>query len=105
MKIIFEIKDILGRKIILNSETLEHILEKPEMSNQEERIKETLLKPEIIKRSNYIPSVLLYYRLYGQTPVTRKYLLVAVQITNSIGYVKTAFYTDRIKKGETAWEK
>ncbi|MBI5253537.1 MAG: hypothetical protein HY930_03955 [Euryarchaeota archaeon] len=74
------------------------------MLNQEERIKETLTQPRIIKRSNYIETVLLYYRLYGQTPVTRKYLLV-VQITNSIGYVKTAFYTDRIKKGETIWEK
>ncbi|MFH1774373.1 MAG: hypothetical protein ABH874_05390 [Methanobacteriota archaeon] len=31
MKIIFELEDVLGRKIILTGETLEHILEKPEM--------------------------------------------------------------------------
>lgn len=105
MNVIFELENILGRKIILTGETLEHILEKPEMLNQEERIKETLLQPRIIKRSNYIWTVLLYYRLYSQTPVTRKYLLVVVQITNSVGYVKTAFYTDRIKKGETVWKK
>ncbi len=105
MKIIFELEDILGRKIILTSGILKHILEKPEMLKQEERIKETLSLPRIIKRSNYIETVLLYYRLYSQTPVTRKYLLVVVQITNSVGYVKTAFYTDRIKKGETIWEK
>lgn len=105
MKIIFKFEDILGRKIILTGKTFGHISEKPEMLEQEERIKETLLQPRIIKRSNYIETVLLYYRLYGQTPVTRKYLLVVVQITNSVGYVKTAFYTDRIKKGETIWEK
>jgi len=75
------------------------------MSNQEERIKKTLENPEIIKRSNYVPTVLLYYRIHDQTPVTRKYLLVVVQISNNVGYVKTAFYTDRIKKGETIWEK
>ncbi len=71
MKIIFEIEDVLRRKILLTDETLEHILEKPEMSNHEERIKETLIKPEMVKRSNYVPTVLLYYRLYTQTPVTR----------------------------------
>lgn len=105
MKIIFEIEDVLRRKIILTNDAFQHVLEKPEMSDQEERIKETLAKPEIIFRSNYIHNVLLYYRLYDQTPVTRKYLSIVVQITDRVGHVKTAFYTDRIKKGEKLWGK
>ena len=105
MKIIFEVEDVLKRKILLTEESAKHILEKPAMLNQESRIKETLINPEIIKRSDYIPTVFLYYRFYAKSPVTQKYLLVVVQITNSIGYVKTSFYTDRLKKGETAWER
>lgn len=74
MKIIFEVEDVLKRKILLTEESLKHILEKPAMLNQEDRIKETLINPEIIKRSNYIPTVFLYYRFYVKSPVTQKYL-------------------------------
>ncbi len=75
------------------------------MQDQLERIKETLTDSDIIKESSHDSSVRLYYRFYKTTPVTEKYLLVAVKLLDDKGFIITAFYTDRIKKGTTIWEK
>ncbi len=104
-KYIFKIRDVLGNSLSQRGDRHRHILERPEMLNQEERIKETLKDPDIIKESNHAEDVLLYYRLYETTPVTRKYMLVVAKIDNSKGFVITAFYTDKIKKGATRWER
>lgn len=74
------------------------------MRNQLSKIKVTLKSPNTVKYSEHDRAVLLFYRLYEKTPVGKKYLLVAVKLTNSEGFVITAFFTDRIKKGETLWE-
>ncbi|MEW6214598.1 MAG: hypothetical protein AB1478_05250 [Nitrospirota bacterium] len=73
-------KDYLGRNIRLTDNRLEHILTRSEMAKQEEKIRETLLTPDKIKKSKYRSRVLLYYKLYEKTPVTKKYLLVAVKV-------------------------
>ena len=75
------------------------------MQSQEARIAETLGEPDMVKKSLYDVQVNLYYRKYETSPVTSKYLLVIVKIDNSTGFVLTAFYTDKIKQGETVWEK
>lgn len=98
-------KDCLERKIRLTDNRLEHILTRHEMAEQEEKIRETLLRPDKIKKSKHDPNVLLYYKLYEQTPVTKKYLLIAVKIEDGEGFVLTSFFTDKIKVGETLWEK
>ena len=98
-------KDYLKRNIRLTTNRWEHILTRAEMSEQEEKIKETLLIPDKIKKSKHDPEVLLYYKLYDKTPVTKKYLLVAVKVENGEGFILTAFFTDKIKAGETEWEK
>lgn len=98
-------KDYSGRNIRLTANRLEHILTRLEMAGQEEKIRETLLTPDKIKKSNYDPDVLLYYKLYEQTPVTKKYLLVAVKVDNGEGFILTSFFTDKIKAGESLWEK
>ena len=103
--VIFTLRDILNREIRLTKNRYEHILERAEMHNQEERIKETLKSPDIIKLSNHADDVLLYYKLYETSPVTRKYLVVIVKILNGDGFIITAFYTDRIKKGVAKWKK
>jgi len=38
---------------------------------------------------------LLYYKLYPKTPVTRKYLMVAVKVENGEGFILTSFFTDK----------
>jgi len=40
-----------------------------------------------------------------ETPVTEKYLLVAIKTLNREGFIVTAFFTDRVKKGGFVWKK
>ncbi|HBR22673.1 MAG TPA: hypothetical protein DD713_08975 [Nitrospiraceae bacterium] len=75
------------------------------MSEQKEKIRETLLTPDRIKKSKHDSEVLLYYRLYEKTPVTKKYLMVAVKVENGVGFILTSFFTDKIKAGETEWKR
>jgi hypothetical protein len=103
-KVVFKVKDVLGNTLPLREDRHRHILERPEMLNQGNRIKETLKEPDIIKESKHAKDVLLYYRLYDKTPVTKKYMLVVVKV-NREGFIITAFYTDKIKKGKTKWER
>lgn len=98
-------KDYSGRIVRLTDNRWEHILTRPEMAEQEEKIRETLLIPDKIKSSKYDPEVLLYYKLYERTPVTKKYLLVAVKVEGEEGFILTSFFTDKLKAGETLWEK
>ena len=83
---------------------MKHILRRPEMKNQRKKIEETLKDPDAIVESKYDKTVLLYHKLYPKTPVTRKYLLVAVKILDRDAFVLTAFFTDKIKKGDIVWE-
>lgn len=98
-------KDYFGRDIRLTDNRREHIITRTEMDSQKEKIKETLLNPDKIKRSKHDSEVLLYYRLYEKTPVTKKYLMVAVKVENGVGFILTSFFTDKIKAGETEWER
>ncbi|GAH93408.1 unnamed protein product, partial [marine sediment metagenome] len=84
---------------IFTAERYMHILERQEMKGQLERIKEALVEPDIIKRSINDENVWLYYRLHEDSPVSEKYLLVAVKHRTEDAFVLTAFYTDRIKRG------
>lgn len=97
--------DKYGRKLKLTEERMQHILKREEMVGQEERIEETLSKPDVIRHSIRDETVHLYYKLYDETPVTQKYLLVAARILNKKGFIITAFFTDKVKKGEIIWQK
>ena len=96
--------DLFNRKIKLSEERKKHILERLEMIGQEHKITETLINPEFIKRSMSNKNVNVYYKNYPKTPVTNKYLAVVVKI-NGENFVITAYFTDRIKKGDLIWEK
>jgi len=95
----------LDKTISLDKKRLEHILEHPEMKNQLNKIKETLEFPDEIRESLYDKSSWLFYRFYEKTIVTNKYMLVVTKILNKEGFIVTAFYTDKIKKGEVIWKK
>lgn len=75
------------------------------MVNQEERIRETIAFPKIIKESKHDLRMLCYYRYYEKTPVSRKYLVCIVRVLNEEGFVITAFYADRVKEGKTIWQR
>ena len=102
MKAIY--KDHFGKSIHLTEERFAHINEREEMIGQEDKIEETLSLPGMVKISKYDPDVLLYYRYYESTPVTKKYLVVIVKTMEEEAFILSAFFTDKIKEGETRWE-
>lgn len=100
------VNDVHGRSVRLTDERLDHIeMDHPEMANQLSRIKETLSEPEKIVRSRSDPEVELFYRFYGITPVTSKFLCVVVKVLTDHNFIITAYYTDRVKRGDVLWEK
>ncbi|MHC1635339.1 MAG: PBECR2 nuclease fold domain-containing protein [Candidatus Methanospirareceae archaeon] len=99
-------RDIHNRQIRLTDERQEHIeVDHPEMSGQIDRIQETLLNPDIIVRSRTDPEVELFYRYYDNTPVTEKYLCVVVKVLTEDIFIITAYFTDKIKRGEVLWKR
>jgi len=50
-----------------------------------DRIKETVRSSGEVRESTHDPSVLLFYKLYEETPVTEKYLLVVIKSLNREG--------------------
>lgn len=95
----------MGNVVSLSDDRWRHVLDHPEMKGQLDRIKKTVVDPYEIRESTHDPSVLMFYRLYENTPVTEKYLLVIVRIMNEEGFIVTAFYTDRLKKGDVVWKR
>lgn len=95
----------VGKTIRLDENRWDHALEHPEMENQIIRVRETVVNPDEVKESAYDPSIWLFYKFYNDTPVTEKFLLVAVKILNGEGFIVTAFFTDRVKRGGLVWKK
>ena len=95
--------DHQGRAIRLTSERWSHILDHPEMIGQHERLIDTIANPEIVIATIKDETIHTYHRLYGQTPVTRKHLVVAVKILGDDAFVVTAFFSNRVKRGIQIW--
>lgn len=76
-------KDKFRRKIRFTLERYTHILDShPELRRQKQRIKETLLDPEIVIQSLSDNKVELFYRQYHVTPVGIKFMCVVVKNIN-----------------------
>ncbi|QQG38430.1 MAG: hypothetical protein HYS32_02370 [Candidatus Woesearchaeota archaeon] len=73
---------------------MSHILKHPEMSNQSERIKETLEEPYKIIKLERDATICFYFRYYKDF---KQYLMVMVRYLNGKGFIITSFYTDKIK--------
>ena len=103
-EVVFEVVSKLSKKIALTVPGYEHISERhPEVSGEFEKMKETLVNPQIIRKSMYDDNVWLFYRLFRKTPVSRKYLMVGVRLFNNKGTVITSYFTDKIKMGDEIW--
>ena len=74
------------------------------MKDQFQRIAETINKPETVISTYADPTVHVYHRYYEITPVTSKFLQVAVKMLEDDAFVLTAFFSRREKKGTTIWK-
>jgi len=103
--VVFEVRSKLGKIIRLDEDRWRHVLEHPEMENQRFRVEETLVDPDEVRESMRSSSIWLFYKLYTKSPVSEKYLLVAVEVLDGEGFIVTAFFTDKVKKGGLIWKK
>ena len=77
----------------------------PEMVGQREAILETVGEPDLVQRGDY--GAFLAARLYTDTALGEKYLVVAYRETTSEdGFILTAYYTRRLStQRETVWKR
>jgi hypothetical protein len=95
-------KDYRGRTIRFSEERIHHIEVRFEMSHFEEHIRETLQTPECVVLSNRDPEAALYYHYYYGTRVGNKWLCIVVKDEDE-PFCLTAYFTNKIKKGEVLW--
>jgi|YelNatPaOPRAMG01_1025707.scaffolds.fasta_scaffold84395_3 hypothetical protein len=102
--VLFEVVSKFSKKIKLTQHVYHHISERhPEVSGVLGIIKQTIVDPQVIRKSVYDDNVWLFYRLFDKTPVGRKYLMVGVKLYNDDGIVITSYFTDKIKMGDPVW--
>ncbi|MDX1942875.1 MAG: hypothetical protein SFU99_20090 [Saprospiraceae bacterium] len=98
--------DIFERNIRLTEERLQHLQEAhPEMEGQLDNIATTLKSPEIVITSISDENVELFYCFYTETVVGDKWLCVIIKNLGNDFFVITAYFTDKIKKGNIIWKK
>jgi hypothetical protein len=95
--------DYRGKTIRFSEERIRHIEEHFEMKQFEEHIRETLLHPQTVIQSNRDEEASLYYRYYMGTRIGDKWLCIVVK-DDEEPFVLTAYFTAKIKKGETIWK-
>lgn len=99
-----KVRDFFQREIHLSQRQWKHIIdEHPEVENYFDEISNVLQEPDYIKRSKSDPTVWLYYHYYSEI-YSGKYLLVVVKHALQ-SFMITFYVTDRIKTGETLWQK
>jgi hypothetical protein len=72
----------------------------PVMAGRVEDVKQTLVDPDEIRRSQKDADVLLFYRADGV-----RWLCAVVRRLDGDGFLITTYPTDAIKSGEQVWSK
>jgi hypothetical protein len=102
---VLRVNSKLGKAIKLDEDRWKHVLDHPEMKEQLHHMREALVDPDEIRESMHTPSIWMFYKLYPHSPVSEKYLLVIVKVSDGEGFIVTAFFTDELKKGGLLWKK
>jgi hypothetical protein len=95
-----------GVPVRLTDERWRHVVSRhPEMESQREHVLEALAEPDMIQQGDF--GELLAIRLYPDTPLTRKFMVVAYrEMTPKEGFVLTAYLTTRPSGArETIWRR
>lgn len=96
--IIFEVRSRLDRKVRLTRAQWNHItVRHREIEGQERKIAMTLQDPDFVLYSKGDDNH-QYHKVFSETPVTGKYLLVVAKHLNDEGFIITAFFIGRIKE-------
>ena len=102
---VMELRDVWGNSVSLTDERRTHLLEHPEMREQEDKLAETLLEPDVVIQSQSDGTVRLFHRFHRRLAIGDKYLCVVVKYVESDVFIITAYFTDKVKRGEVLWKK
>lgn len=100
-----DLKDVWGHSVSLTDERKAHLLEHPEMTEQENKLAETLLEPDSVIQSRSDDTIRLFYRFYKQLTIGDKYLCIVEKYIEGNAFIITAYFTDKVKIGEILWKK
>ena len=100
-----ELRDVWGNSVSLTDERKAHLLEHPEMREQEDKLVETLLEPDVVIQSQSDDTVRLFHRFYRRLAIGDKYLCVVVKYVEGDVFIITAYFTDKVKRGGVLWKK
>lgn len=95
-----------GVLVRFTEERWQHVVDRhPEMSRLREEVLETLAGPDMIQKGDF--GELLALKLYPDTPLGEKFLVVAYrEISAEDGFVLTTYLTRRPSvRRETLWKK
>jgi len=102
--LLFEVTDVSGRKIRTTKDYWEKIktLKHRELKYGVEEVKNTLTKPDEVRRSVTDSTILLYAQAQEKYDI----LIVAIKVLNGDGFLVTVYQTKEFKKkGEFVWPK
>lgn len=85
-------RDKSGRIIRLTEERIKHIYKHPEMQNKLDLVEKTITNSDYVEEDLYRRKILYYYRYIKEE---KKYVMVTVKLTNSHGYILTAYLTEK----------
>ncbi|NBU98914.1 MAG: hypothetical protein EBS19_12025 [Spirochaetia bacterium] len=101
MDFIFQIDTILGFSVRTTRDYWDKIcLKHPELIDRLEEVKKVLKEPMEIRKSKTDELIFLFYMETG-----KYWLSVVAKKENDIGFLVTAYFTDKIKEGERVWPK
>jgi len=100
-----ELRDVWGKAVTLTVERRAHLLEHPEMREQEDKLAETLREPDVVIRSQSDDTVSLFYRLYTGLAIGDKYLSMVVKYAHAHAFIITGYFTDKVKRGGVLWKR
>lgn len=102
--ILFDIEDVLGRKIRTTKSYWDKIKEikHRELHYGLKEVKSTLAEPDEVRRSVSDSTILLYAKKIGGYDI----LIVATKVLNGDGFIVTVYQTEEYKKkGGIIWQK
>jgi len=105
MSILFEAKSYDGKRIRLTHVQWLHIVFfHPEVEGEQDKIKHVLKEPKVVVEGATVDTRICY-RMFGATPVSRKYLAVVIKVLDAEGFIMTSYFTERIRRGRVLWKK
>jgi hypothetical protein len=98
----FEILTPLNFTVRTSEEYWQKIIAKhPDIADLEAEVRQVLIDPNEIRRSNRDPNLLLFYLIMRE----RRWVVAVARRLNGDGFLITAYQSDAIKEGEALWHR